>query len=125
MGGQAERKGSKKSSELTFGGVNPVRPDELVPANERQIPDVVFDVFNAHLTRGSAKASTGIRIEEEDIVRELVKRGLKKADIFGKKWLQVEPIYRQAGWEVVYSRPNLAYEYFPSSLTFKAPVRWE
>ena len=52
----------------------------------------------------------------------MAKAGLERALIFKKGWLNVEEMYREAGWQVTYDRPaynETGYAYF----YFKVPKK--
>lgn len=47
----------------------------------------------------------------------LVRRGMKRDELFDKGWMDIEPIYRKSGWRVEYDKP--AYnETYPATFTF-------
>jgi len=48
----------------------------------------------------------------------MVKKGLNRAEIFDKGWLNVEEVYRAAGWAVEYDKPGFN-ESYSATFTFK------
>lgn len=88
-----------------------------------QIPDEVIEVFNDLI----AKHFNGVyaTFMQEEAVKLILKKFARKPEmamvtrdkIFDDKWLDVEDIYRQAGWDVEYDKPAFN-ESYPASFTF-------
>lgn len=96
--------------------VCPIKPDEVTMEKEKAFPDAVLDSFNELITQNWNGCSAVIRLA--DVVALMVKKGLRKKEIFGKGWLDVENAYESVGWSVKYDRP--AYdESYPATFTFK------
>jgi hypothetical protein len=83
---------------------SPVTPNEVKHLAAAIFPQEVIEAFNyeivKHYVNGSAK------VLQRDVVESLVKSGFAKYDIFKNGWLNVEEIYRGAGWDVEYDRPG-------------------
>lgn len=106
-----------------------IKPEEVVKAKEKIVPEFVFEAFNECI----AKHIQGKRSEfTQDSVIEAMYRharlyryhgidnGKFRQKIFAERWLDVEPIYREAGWAVAYDKP--AYnETYPATFIFTAP----
>lgn len=91
----------------------PIRPDSV---GEKQIPTMVFDVFNELIVREfEGERAT---IKQDEVVAILVQRGFSRADIFAEHHLDVETAYRRAGWRVNYSKPGFN-EDGPATFTFE------
>ena len=54
---------------------------------------------------------------QDEAVKLMVKKGLKRRDIFSKNWLDIESLYGKAGWSVVYDRPGYC-ESYPAQFIF-------
>ena len=92
--------------------VSPVKPSEMTQAKKSSIPDVVFEVFNQLITE---KFNCGYAtIKQKDVVALLEAKGLKSREIYDRGWLDVEGVYRAAGWKVEYDKPgyNESYDAF-------------
>lgn len=87
------------------GAVQPIRPDQVTEAKLHQVPDVVLEVFNDLIAERGAGKSV-FKVYQDEIVARLEARDLKRRDIFASHWLDVEPIYRDAGWKVTYDKPG-------------------
>jgi hypothetical protein len=89
--------------------IAPITPDEVVSEKLNQIPDEVIAAFNKLI----AKNWNGVysifrtRDTQEFIIEEFLKNG-KSITInqIDSSWLDVEDIYRKAGWEVTYDQPG-------------------
>jgi hypothetical protein len=98
----------------------PISPEQARKGHVNAIPDVVFDVFNLLLTERYDEVAIAIR--QQEVVDLLENRGLDTNEIFRKRWLDIEPCYRDAGWEVVYDSPAYNESYEPT-WTFRKPKK--
>lgn len=89
--------------------VKPISPDEVLGQKKASIPDVVFEVFNELIAEDYSNGYSSFR--QDEVVKRLVKKGLKRAEIFDKGWLDIEGIYRDAGWKVEYDSPGYNEDY--------------
>lgn len=92
-------------------GVKPIRPDEVASEKEKLIPDTVIETFNRLIAERGGGGSVTIR--QDEVVKILVDAGLERREIFERHWLDVEGIYRQAGWDVEYDKPGFNETYDP------------
>lgn len=86
--------------------IKPIRPEEANAEKLQDIPDAVFEVFNKQIIRNLS--SGGRRaVVYQDVVLELLEEGhdLDRDVVFDNGWLDVEPLYREAGWKVEYDKP--------------------
>lgn len=95
----------------------PITPDEVVAVKKVMLPKKVFDAFNALIARNFYGNSAVVR--QDEVVALLVANGLSRGDIFAKHWLDVEDVYRAAGWIVEYDKPGFNETYEPT-FTFKS-----
>jgi hypothetical protein len=95
--------------------IKPISPDKVCL---KKIPDEVIDVFNKLITKNFD--GTESYIKQKEVVSEIKKQlKLKNTDIiFDNCWLDVEPLFREAGWIVVFDNPGFNETYEPS-FTFK------
>ena len=95
--------------------VGPIRPEEVVELKKQQIPSEVFETINRLI--GERIVGGEVTIKQDDIVEELVIKGLQSAEIFRRGWLNVEPAYQDAGWKVAYDKPGYN-ETYPATFKF-------
>lgn len=89
--------------------VKPIKVSEIDNRKNEAIPDVVFEVFNELIAKNYSEGSS--RIYQKDAVKLMVEKGLDEDDIFDNHWLDVEGIYRKAGWKVEYDKPGYCETY--------------
>lgn len=91
---------------------DPIRPDDVAGMKGKMIPDAVIEAFNEiiaqHYYNGTAT------FKQQDIVARIVQKGIKRDDIFTNHWLDIEPIYRAAGWKIFYDKPGYNETYEPT-----------
>jgi hypothetical protein len=84
--------------------VKPITPEEAVANKQQQIPEAVIKVFNdlivENLVNGTATVQQKVAVDAI-----LSKLNVSSDVIFKKGWLNVEPLFRAAGWEVKYDKP--------------------
>jgi len=78
----------------------PITPDEA--ENAKEIPDNVIQVINKLLKRNYRNGYATIK--QSEIIREFKKT--QGVNLFENWWLDFEPLYRNAGWEVIYESPG-------------------
>jgi hypothetical protein len=100
--------------------VKPITPEELKKVEGDSIPSVVIESVNELLVEKARNGRATLR-QNEVIERILQKAGLEitKSKLFDKGWLDFEPVFRRAGWDVEFDRPAYCETYEPN-WTFKA-----
>ena len=98
--------------------IKPITPEEVGSKKKEIIPEEVIMAFNTliakHWSGNQAKFTQNELIDmitlnygqSHDDVPENFRN-----DIFTNKWLDVEPIYEQAGWKVIYDKPAYCENY--------------
>lgn len=85
--------------------VKPVSPQDLASGVVHAAPAFVIEAFNNMITRthvnGRAQFTQKAVVEE---IQRLVQ--VSKEDIYKSGWLNVEPHFRSAGWNVVFDKPG-------------------
>lgn len=91
--------------------VKPITPTEAAVYHVTHIPDEVIAAVNKLLAARSPKSR--ITILQDEVIEEALKlfeqngKDIPSRDEFYKKnWLDFEPIYRKAGWNVYYDKPG-------------------
>jgi hypothetical protein len=90
---------------------------EYLLRKAHEIPKEIIKIFNDLILEdfagGSAKVSQPVVIER---IVQVMK--IPRNDIFSNGWLDVEPVFKEAGWKVSYNKP--AYnESYDASWIFK------
>ena len=97
----------------------PFTPEEAAKSHESVIPKEVFEVFNKLLaTRFSGTEVVTIKMDE---VAPLICEKLKvtRNQLANNGWLDIEPFYRKAGWDVEYDKPGFNETYYTSFWEFR------
>jgi hypothetical protein len=86
--------------------LQPIRPEEIAAFKLTLLPDVVIEVFNTLVaTRFSGQSAV---VSQDEVITALLERGViqSKQEALDRHFLDVEPIYRAAGWHVAYDKPD-------------------
>ena len=100
--------------------INPLKPDEAIKLKKGQRPDAVMISFNQEIAE-HIKVSTGrAKVLQKDVLVRIKKalETVTTSDILDKGWLDIEPEFRKAGWEVEYEKPAID-ESFDSYFIFQ------
>ena len=82
--------------------VKPITSDEVVTAKGEIMPDFVKEIINDLIVK-NWKVNRAC-VYQKDIVAKL--RDADSRDPFAEGWLDFEPIYQEAGWNVEYDKPG-------------------
>jgi hypothetical protein len=83
--------------------VQPIKPGEVAKQKSQNIPPEVIAAFNELII----KKFQGGRayVTQNEVVELIVAKGLERQEVFAKHWLDVEGIFQEEGWTVVYDKP--------------------
>lgn len=100
--------------------VQPISPEEVTQLQKEQFPPEVIETFNVLIAENMVNGEATVK--QKDAVARMVLDGLEKAMIYKKGWLNIEEMYREVGWSVVYDKPayNETYDAF---FRFSAPKK--
>lgn len=96
--------------------VKPISPNEVKATKESLIPEEVIRIFNDLIVEkwNGTEAHFKQSVVAERVVAAL---NIKEDEMYDKNMLDVEPIFRKAGWVVVYDKPAYC-ETYPATFTF-------
>lgn len=90
--------------------VNPITPEEVDDQQITSIPDEVITIFNEMIVenwRGSYA-----HVDQNAVVNRIAERMMvSRSHIFDRGWLDVEQLFRNAGWKVMYDKPGYCESY--------------
>lgn len=92
----------------------PITPSEIAKAKESFIPSEVIEAVNELI---AINYTCGYALVYQKAIVELASKKLK-TDQFNYQWLNIEEIYREAGWKVNYDKPEYN-ESYPAFFEFK------
>lgn len=96
--------------------VKPITPDEVIAGKRKFLPDEVIVVWNEAIARNWD--GNVANIKQDDIISSLTSRfECHRNDVFSSGWLEIEDVYREHGWKVVYDKPAY-YESYSAIFTF-------
>ena len=100
--------------------IRPFTPDEVLANKREVIPAFVIEAVNTLLTKRFSGTSCTIR--QKELIELAEKIGMDQGTIpdwatrqtfFDEHWLDFEPIFKAAGWNVVYDKPGWDETYEP------------
>lgn len=102
--------------------IKPISPDEVVSKKLGSIPEEVIDAFNEAIVMSwDGKVST---FTQDYIIAKICEKNseISREHIFACRWLDVELIYENCGWNITYDKPGYN-ETYPATFTFKKVVK--
>ncbi len=99
--------------------VKPITPQEAHDAHEESIPHEVITAFN-HLIKTNWNPTSLSAVVPQDAVAKLAAEALDVTEgvLYDHHWLDVEDLFRAAGWDVEYDKPGYN-ESYTASFTFR------
>jgi len=95
----------------------PITPAEVTSKKLANIPDRVIEAFNTLIAKHYDGRSATVK--QDEVLAAIVTDEITRSMVFENHWLDVEDIFREAGWDVEYDKP--AYnESYPATFTFKS-----
>ena len=95
--------------------VKPITPREVVGKKQESLPDEVIEAFNELIAENWEGSSS--RIKQIKAVAKIREKFLPKRitakKMFDNNWLDVEDVFRKAGWDVEYDKPGFNETYEP------------
>lgn len=91
--------------------VEPITPDDVTTQKQLIIPDEVIESFNEMIAQNFSGG--GSTFKQNEVVKLICKKmKLRHNDIiYDKHWLDVESLYRERGWVVLYDKPGFNESY--------------
>ena len=93
--------------------VLPITPEEASHEQLNRIPDFVIEIVNNLIVEDFSLCTKSAVVRQKDIIAELRKLGYTDDTVFSKRWLDIETIYKEAGWNVEYDSPAYNETYSP------------
>ncbi len=85
--------------------IKPITPSQVVKAKKDSLPDGVIEAFNELIAEKFDGRESSITLNEA-IARVAKKTGFTRDKVCDNGWMDVESIYRKAGWKVEYDQPG-------------------
>lgn len=84
-----------------------IKPSEIAEAKAKTFPNFVMKTWNEMIAK--KMGATSAHITQDEIVKALIEASpemIDRSTVFDNMWLDVEDIYRAAGWKVDYDKPG-------------------
>lgn len=93
--------------------IKPISPEEIQDKKNAAIPEEVLEVFNELIQKDwDGDQAVVYQHEAADLVGS--KLGLTRQGVYDENLLDIEDIYRKAGWKVRYDKPSYTESGSPS-----------
>lgn len=101
--------------------VKPISPDDVKSIKPWQVIETFNELIQEYWDDNQAR----IKVEEAvDIIA--AKMGIDKSQIYHKHYLDIEPTYYEAGWDVTYHKPDYdEREFEPYFIFTKKREKWK
>lgn len=87
-----------------------ITPEQVSEVRENAIPPEVLKVFNDMIVENFDGHSA--RLDQDDVLERVVQNtGVARGLVLSRNWLNVEDIFRRAGWKVEYDKPAYCENY--------------
>ena len=96
--------------------IEPIKPSEI----KQIIPEFVIKGANECIQDHYKELVRRSKFTQNTLMKYVLKyapEGVTRETIFDNHWLDIEPIYRKAGWKVIYDCPAYC-ENYPATFTF-------
>ena len=95
--------------------VNPIKPSEVSALKAKEIPDGVMEAWNEAISEKWDGERSNIK--QKYIVGKIAEK-MDIEDVYEHQdWLNIEGIFKQSGWNVVYDKPAY-YETYDANFIF-------
>ena len=85
----------------------PLSPKEAEDRRLKSIPEFVIEAFNEVLTKNLSNGFSRVTQDEVmDLIVPKLPNDMTRQSIYDNKWLDVEPLFREAGWKVTFDKPG-------------------
>lgn len=96
--------------------IKAIAPIDIPATKASAFPDAVIETWNNRIALNYCGGRAYVM--QDDIISDLcAATGVSRDAVFANKWLDVEDIYREQGWSVVYDKPGYC-ESYAASFTF-------
>lgn len=96
--------------------VKPITPEDVADEKLKYLPETVIDTWNRMIAqKWNGKCAV---INQKEIIKALAAHNaVSDLTVWDLGWLEIEDIYRKAGWVVIYDKPAY-YENYDATFEF-------
>ena len=106
---------AKIRQQKELGLSQPITPEQVVSKKAELIPGGVIEAFNELITKNFNGSSSTVK-QSDAVALIMQKMDCARDKVFSEHWLDVEILFRDAGWRVEYDKPGFNESY---DATFK------
>lgn len=89
--------------------VEPIKPYQAKQRKIALIPDFVIEAFNELITHNLSQGLATVKQKDALVLIQakatLAGNPCTSEQIYENRWFDVEPLFRKAGWKVMYDKP--------------------
>jgi hypothetical protein len=90
--------------------VNPIRPEQIINEKAKHIPDAVISIWNDEIAKAWRGSSAEV-IQKDIVGRIAATLGISRQEVCDKGYVDIEDMFRAAGWRVRYDKPDYTESY--------------
>ena len=107
--------------------MKPIRPEHVITEKKKTLPHEVIECFNNLIAERWNGYSA--KFKQKEVVASILEKmnygkvtqkKIEENELYKKHWLDVEDIYREAGWKVSFDKPAYNEDY-DASFEFRKP----
>ena len=102
---------------MTRAKVKPITPREVGARHAETLPGEVVEAFN-ELIAANWKGDSATVLLKEAAALIAAKAAVSEKLVYSRGWLDVEELFRKAGWEVEYDKAGHGETYFDAYFRF-------
>lgn len=82
-----------------------IRPDEIAKKKAAIFPVEVIEAFNVLIAKNFTNGRANVT--QEDAIKAICSSlGISRVEVFKNHYLDIEEVFREAGWSVKYDKPG-------------------
>ena len=89
--------------------IKPITPGDVIKVKNDSIPDNVIEAFNEEIIsnwNGHESIVYQVHVVNRIVNKMFSIEGFNRADIFDRRWLDIEYIFRDEGWNVTFDKDD-------------------
>jgi hypothetical protein len=90
--------------------IKPITFEEVYDDKYHGIPDEIISAVNDLIKKNFKLNDTSATVYQKDILRNIT---IDRERVFKNGWLDIEPLYRESGWDVSYYQPAYCESFEP------------
>ena len=99
--------------------VQPIKPSEVGAKKATLLPGFVIEAFNQIIAEKYNEQSKSATVKQDAVIARIIQLGTNgesspsRNEVFNNGWLEVETIFKAAGWKVEYTKPDYTESFEP------------